>query len=295
MTTTLKTLVATGCSSGLGFEAIKQLLTKQPPLSPSISLSTVLLGVRNTVSTTAAFASAGVLPSPTILPLELSDLSSVKRFAADTLERLGSQPLDYLLLNAANAYPVERKSKYGDWCEQYIVNHLSQHYLIHLLREKLLASKTRIVFVSSGAIRMVSDPDALESQLKGVPGPSFVENTYPHTKFTQLLNAHYWRRSLSPTCVVVAVSPGLVPTTGLTREANFNLPANSPDARSISVGATSILQALVRSDFPEDADRIFLTSWGEWWEVSDIAKTVNKDLQDKWSPPKEDIETMISI
>lgn len=33
----------------------------------------------------------------------------------------------------------------------------AQHYLIHLLREKLVASKSRVVIVSSGAIRRVSD------------------------------------------------------------------------------------------------------------------------------------------
>lgn len=38
-----------------------------------------------------------------------------------------------------------------------ITNIVAQHYLIHLLKEKLVESKTRIVFVSSGAIRGVKD------------------------------------------------------------------------------------------------------------------------------------------
>lgn len=33
----------------------------------------------------------------------------------------------------------------------------AQHYLVHLLREKLEASQSRLVVVSSGAIRNVSD------------------------------------------------------------------------------------------------------------------------------------------
>lgn len=40
---------------------------------------------------------------------------------------------------------------------------LAQHYLTHLLREKLVESKSRIVVVSSGAIRQVSDPGELFS------------------------------------------------------------------------------------------------------------------------------------
>ena len=32
-----------------------------------------------------------------------------------------------------------------------------QHYLLHLLKEKLISSKSRIIFVSSGGVRGVSD------------------------------------------------------------------------------------------------------------------------------------------
>ncbi|KAJ7206761.1 hypothetical protein GGX14DRAFT_456789 [Mycena pura] len=292
MANALKTLVATGCSSGLGFDAIKQLLTKQPPLSPPVNISTALLGVRDAPAATAAYTAAGL--APTVVPLELSDLSSVKEFAAKTLEVLGSAPLDYLLLNAANAYTVDHGSRYGKWCEQYIVNHLSQHYLLHLLRPKLVESKTRIVVVSSGAIRGVSDPSIIEEQLKGTPGPTYIANVYQQTKFVQLLGAHWWRRQLAGQCTVVAVSPGMVPGTRLTRGSDFNFPANSPDARSVEDGATSILQALVRSDLPENPDQIFLTSWGEWWGTDVIGLTLDKGLQDKWSPSKEEIEEIMA-
>ncbi|KAF7314713.1 hypothetical protein MKEN_00945300 [Mycena kentingensis (nom. inval.)] len=287
MSAVLKTIVATGCSSGVGFEAIKQLLTKQPTLSPAIDVSTAILGVRNAAAAASAFSDAAVTsPAPTLLPLELSDLLSVQAFASKTLDILGSQSLDYLLLNAAHAYTSDVKSKYGDWCDQYIVNHISQHYLIHLLRPKLISSHTRIVVVSSGGC-------VLESQLKGVENPSFTSNPYPQSKFVQLLSAHYWRRTLGADCTVVAVSPGLIPGTGITRGANFTMSANAPDAKSVPEGGTSILQALVRSDFPEDQDRIFLTSWGEWWEANVIEKTLDRALQDKWSPSKEEIEGMI--
>ncbi|KAF7299774.1 hypothetical protein HMN09_00983300 [Mycena chlorophos] len=300
MTNTRRTLVGTGCSSGLGLEAIKQLLGKLPPLSLDIDFSTVVLGVRDTAATEAAFASAEVAtPVPTLLPLQLNDVSSVKSFAAETLAILGEAPLDYLFLNAASGYTVDHKSKYGEWCEQYIVNVISQHYLIHLLREKLVASKTRIVIVSSGIIRTFSEASSsvLESQLKGVAGPNYVENPYPQSKFVQLLNAHYWRRTLSPSgCVVVAVSPGLVPGTGLTRRANLVVPLDSPGARSLAVGAASLLDALVRTDFPEDPNRIFLSFEGIWDEAdsSVLGKSLNREQQDEWSPSKEDIETLFA-
>lgn len=42
----------------------------------------------------------------------------------------------------------------------------AQHYLIHLLREKLVASHSRIVVVSSGAIRNVQDPSTPDDPIR---------------------------------------------------------------------------------------------------------------------------------
>jgi hypothetical protein len=59
------------------------------------------------------------------LPLELSDLKTVKSFAQLALNKLGQDKIDYLLLNAAATQaaeqPGQRQSK---WCESYVVNHL---------------------------------------------------------------------------------------------------------------------------------------------------------------------------
>jgi hypothetical protein len=60
-------------------------------------------------------------------------------------------------------------------------------------------------------------------------------------------------------------------------------------------GASSILAALTRTDFPDDPDRIFLTSWGEWWGREEIAVSLDRALQDKWSPSKEEIEREAGI
>lgn len=60
-------------------------------------------------------------------------------------------------------------------------------------------------------------------------------------------------------------------------------------------GAQSLLRAFTRSDFPEDPDEIFLTSWGEWWSRDTIEKSLDKALQDKWSPSKEEIEAEAGI
>ncbi|TLD18152.1 hypothetical protein PspLS_10373 [Pyricularia sp. CBS 133598] len=286
----MKTIVATGVSSGLGFEAIKQLLssTAQP--------YRVILGARNPSAAKQAF-DALKYDTEThrldVLPLQLNDLGTVRSFAKDTLDGLGSDPINYLFLNAAVSYAAKRKAPTGSgkWCESYVVNHLSQHYLTHLLRERLVESMTRVVVVSSGAFEQVSDPSALETTLKAGSGAEAMK-TYPATKFSQLLNAHWWRRQLHPQgCTLVAVSPGFIPSTGLSRETDFEEKFKSlPGGKSVQEGAASLLAAFTRNDLPEDPDLIFLTSWGEWWGRDKLEKTLDKGLQDKWSPGLQEIE-----
>ena len=55
-------------------------------------------------------------------------------------------------------------------------------------------------------------------------------------------------------------------------------------------GAQSILRAFTRDDFPADPEQILLTSWGQWWPKEVYALTLDRALQDKWSPSKKAIE-----
>ncbi|KAI1195002.1 hypothetical protein F5X97DRAFT_309615 [Nemania serpens] len=287
MSTVIKTIVATGASSGIGFEAVKQLLFQAQPYS-------FILGVRDIKSTTDAYNGLkydGSKHTVTILPLELNNMKSVKAFSQQALEKLGPRPINYLLLNAATAYSkkVAETGPHGSkWIETYLVNHLSQHYLLHLLRPKLEESKSRVVVVSSGAVRIVKDPSTLEDEMLSTKDTG--KMVYPASKFIQLLGAHWWRRQLQGTCEVVAVSPGLIPDTRLSRGSDFEIPDNLPDAKSVPEGAQSVLRALTREDLPEDPEQIFLTSWGEWWPKEIYELTLDKKLQDKWSPSQEDIE-----
>ena len=79
--------------------------------------------------------------------------------------------------------------------------------------------------------------DALDNDLKANAGTEGFK-LYGQTKFVQLLGAHWWRRELAGTCHVVAVSPGMIPGTGLGRESSSKIPSNLPDAKSIPEGET---------------------------------------------------------
>ncbi|KAJ7137963.1 hypothetical protein C8R44DRAFT_661105 [Mycena epipterygia] len=294
--TTVKTVVATGASSGLGFGVVKQLLAEAQPCK-------IILGARDAEGTKNAFHELQFdrgKHSLTVLPLELSDLKSVKSFAQQALEALGQDKLDYLMLNAAVAKGADSEAPVPNpesklWCEAYVVNHLSQHYLTHLFRAKLVASKSRIVVVSSGGIRMVSDPSVLDNSLKANAGTDHF-NVYCQTKFIQLLGAHWWRRQLDGACHVVAVSPGYIPGTGLGRHSDVQ-PTKEQQARAktIAEGAQTILLAFMRDDFPVDPEQIFFTTSGEWWGRDVLEKTLDETLQDRWCLSREEIEREAGI
>ena len=136
--------------------------------------------------------------SVSILPLDLADLKTVKSFAQQTLDNLKKDKLDILFLNAGMNKAAKGPGVYGSpWCEAYVVNHLcklnaigisarinsgrstdclhttAQHYLTHLLREKLLASHSRVIVVSSGLIRAVKE-DSISISIPTFP---------PHLRF----------------------------------------------------------------------------------------------------------------
>lgn len=68
------------------------------------------------------------------------------------------------------------------------------------------------------------------------------KTVYSASKFIQLLGAHWWRRQLQGTCQVVAVSPGLIPGTRLSRGSDFDIPDNLPDAKSVPEGMSRLIQ-----------------------------------------------------
>jgi hypothetical protein len=83
--------------------------------------------------------------------------------------------------------------------------------------------------------KLTSNAGVLDEELKtGSATTGFA--TYAQTKFVNLLAAHWWRRQLTGVCNVVAVSPGLIPGTGLMRSSSVKIPTDLPDAKSVPEG-----------------------------------------------------------
>lgn len=92
-----------------------------------------ILGARDVKAAAGAYGALNYDASKhkfTVLPLELNNMKAVKTFAQQTLDELGQNPIDYLLLNAATG-SIKQKAKTGPygskWIEPYLVNHLCMY------------------------------------------------------------------------------------------------------------------------------------------------------------------------
>lgn len=136
-----KTVIITGANSGLGFETAYVLAGKG---------AEVILAVRNTSKgekavdrITSTYPQANVR----VMPLDLSDLSSIRHFSDSFLENYDS--LSILINNAGVMIPPYSQTKDG-FELQLGSNHLGHFALTGLLLPKILATpKSRVVTLSS--------------------------------------------------------------------------------------------------------------------------------------------------
>ena len=135
-------VIVTGANSGIGYETAKALAAKG---------ATVVMACRNLDKANEAAAEIRKTVSDAdldIIPLDLADLSSVRKFA--TLFNAKYSKLDLLINNAGVMVPPLTKTKDG-FELQFGANHLGHFALTNLLLEKIMATpKARIVNVSSG-------------------------------------------------------------------------------------------------------------------------------------------------
>jgi NADP-dependent 3-hydroxy acid dehydrogenase YdfG len=97
---------------------LKQLLEHATPYK-------VILGARDIKTTSDAIARLQfdrAANAVTVLPVELSDLKTVKTFAHQVLDKIGGDKIDYLMLNAGMSGKAV-KGSHGKWCDVALVNH----------------------------------------------------------------------------------------------------------------------------------------------------------------------------
>lgn len=133
-----KFAIVTGGYSGIGLETVRALAAK------GVS---VLVPVRSPEK--AAATLADVDGDVTTAVMDLADLTSVRRFAADVLKARGS--IDFLINNAGIMACPEARVGPG-WESQFGVNHMGHFALTQALMPSLISQAgTRVVALSSTA------------------------------------------------------------------------------------------------------------------------------------------------
>jgi NAD(P)-dependent dehydrogenase (short-subunit alcohol dehydrogenase family) len=217
-------VLITGGTAGLGYET-SLLIARQHP-----QYSTVLASRTDPGSAAESINNTLGQKNVTYLPLDLSSLASV-RFFVQTWETKNFPPITALLLNAGLQFPETlRKSKDGIELT-FAINHVGHALLFHLLYPHL-ANGARVVITSSGThdpAQKTGLPDAKYTTAEELahPTPESAKNSGRQRYATSKLAVVMWSYALhrrfgkfpEKTLTVNAFDPGLMPGTGLAREA----------------------------------------------------------------------------
>jgi NAD(P)-dependent dehydrogenase (short-subunit alcohol dehydrogenase family) len=206
-------VVMTGGTAGIGLAAARTLMA-----ADGVDL---VVGARG-----AAKGLAGT--GATVLPLDLADLVSVRRFA----DALGPAPIDALLLNAGIGLRRDARSAQG-FDLTFAVNHLAHHLLLRLLLDRL-AERGRVVITTSllhderakfGAAPRHGDAMRLASPERDSDRPrkagKAAQYAYAASKLCNAMTAWELARRTAqnrPRLMIAAFDPGFAPGTELSRE-----------------------------------------------------------------------------
>ncbi|CZR58188.1 related to reductases [Phialocephala subalpina] len=154
-----KTILITGCSSGIGITTAQALHTTG---------ATLYLTARNLEKAKSALGDLVTQPNVHLLELDLNSLASVRAAAKEFLSQ--STQLNIFIANAGVMATPEGRTEDG-FETQFGTNHLSHFLLFNLLKSTLISSSTpefnsRAIFLTSCGHRM-GQPDFSNLNLDG--------------------------------------------------------------------------------------------------------------------------------
>jgi WW domain-containing oxidoreductase len=202
-----RTVLLTGCNSGLGFETMRVLAGHG---------ARVIAAARRLQDAERACGRVGGLTVP--LACDLSDFASVAR-AIETIRSGGLRP-DRVIANAGIMMLPRLELAHG-LEKQFVVNYLGHFMLIHGILDLIpLHAGARIVVVASGAHKRAPEIGVDLENLTGERGYDKVR-AYGQSNVARILFARALARRLVGCGITVnALRPGLVGGTGLFRYAN---------------------------------------------------------------------------
>jgi WW domain-containing oxidoreductase len=250
-----KTILVTGCNSGLGLETMRVLAGR----------GAHVIGAARTEAK-AKEAAATVSGKATGVACELSDPASV-RACVETVRQMGV-PLDSIIANAGIMALPKLNQAHG-YELQFFTNHIGHFILVTGLLDRL-ADDGRVVMLSSAAHQMAPAGGIQFDNLSGEHGyKGWV--AYGQSKIANLLFAKELSRRFAGTKKTAnAVHPGVIATNlgrhlGFPAAVNFAYGiANALFLKSIPQGAAT--QCYVAAN-PKAA-----TISGEYWADCNVAK-----------------------
>ena len=225
-----KTVLITGCNSGLGFETMRVLVKR----------GAHVIGVARTRKK-AEDARAEVGAEVTPVACDLSDLDSVVA-CSEEVAALG-QPIDVLMCNAGIMALPKLQQKYGLEM-QFLTNHLAHFILVSRLLDRVKQARAgRVVMVSSLG-HLTSVPGGINfSNLSGDQG--YTPFTfYGQSKLANLLMSNELARRLEgSTTTSNAIHPGIIMTPLMRNlgdiRANMTKLISWPFSRNVQQGAAT--------------------------------------------------------
>ena len=219
-----KSVLITGGTTGLGFHTATEIARSHPDYR-------VVIAARKDADKSAEAINARLGQSNVeFMPLDLGDRSNVRAFVKTWGEN-NFPPLGLLLLNAALQFPDGIKYTVDGIEATFGIGHVGHALLFHLL-QPYLADDARIVVTSSGThdpAQKSGLPDAKYDTAEELAHPIAAgtlndpgRQRYATTKLCNVLWTYALHRrilALNKKWTVVAFDPGLMPGTGLAREA----------------------------------------------------------------------------
>jgi WW domain-containing oxidoreductase len=207
-----KTILITGCSSGLGVETMRSLAQRG---------ARIIALARTADAARQACSAIGHRHVP--IGCDLADLHSVAS-AIDAVRKVGT-PLDTIITNAGIAAPSLLQVRYGVEL-QFLVNHLAHFLLVTRLSDLVPDSTGRIVIGSSSSSVQQAPKEGI--MFDNLDGRRFYKPFmfYGQSKFATALFAKELSRRISRRDIRVnAVHPGATRGTHLNRDLPLALKA----------------------------------------------------------------------
>lgn len=197
----MNTVVITGATAGIGFETAKQLATK------GFRVIHLSRNEEKSKKVNKLIENATGNTNVSHVICDLADLRSVERAAAAVKEK--TRRIDVLINNAGGVVDTDERS--ADGMEMHFaINHLGHFHLTTLLMNELLASKARVINVTSEAHRIgyfnAKEIKKKKGFQKGFKG--YGDAKLCNLLFTLELHKRYLERGLTS----YSVHPGVVNT-----------------------------------------------------------------------------------